>query len=336
MTGRLTILLLFGTLLSGAVAYGGDAVTASSLPEGLGLAAKYRGDVGLAKDPAVLFAEDFEEGSLEAIGKRWDNVSNEGGRPLTLSSDVPAASAGKQSIEMTATLGQDYGGHLYTRFPGVDQAYLRFYVKFMDPPEYLHHFVMMGGYNPPTAWPQGKAGLRPEGDDRAHFGIEPAGGHGDYPPPGAWNFYTYWQDMRISADGKYWGNGLHPVEAQLVPAGRWQCVEVMMKMNSAPEAYDGELALWLDGKLVAHFVKGAPRGPWSGMGFHLLKQGGEPFEGFRWRKTNDLKINFLWLEHYVTENVARYNDLAAQKPINRVWFDEVVVSKEYIGPIKGR
>jgi hypothetical protein len=336
MIARTPMLLVLGLLLTCTLACGGDPVRPSALPEGFGLSAKYPGDKGLAKDPAVLFAEDFEEGSLEAVTKRWDNVSNQDGKPLALSTDVPAASSGKHSLEVTATLGQDTGGHLYTRFPGVDKAYLRFYVKFMDPPEYLHHFVTMGGYNPPTPWPQGGAGVRPEGNERAHFGIEPTGGNGKYPAPGAWNFYTYWQDMKISADGKYWGNGLDPIEPQLAPAGRWQCVEVMMKMNSAPEAYDGELALWLDGKLVAHFVKGAPRGPWSGMGFHLLKEGGEPFEGFRWRNTNDLKINFLWLMHYVTENVARYNRLTAQKPVNRVWFDDVVVSREYIGPIKGR
>ena len=39
-----------------------------------------------------------------------------------------------------------------------------------------------------------------------------------------------------------------------------------------------ELALWLDGKLIMHVAKGTSRGPWSGMGFDVLKRGGEPFE----------------------------------------------------------
>ena len=38
------------------------------LPEGAGLSAKYPGDVGIVKDPAVLFTDDFESGDL----KRWD------------------------------------------------------------------------------------------------------------------------------------------------------------------------------------------------------------------------------------------------------------------------
>src|SRR5207247_1093387 len=110
--------------------------------------------------------------------------------------------------------------------------------------------------------------------------------------PGAWGFYTYWHEMKGSADGKFWGNGLHPAKPAVAPRDRWQCVEVMMKCNSTPEKSDGELALWLDGKSIAHLYKSAIRTPWTGMGFSLADEGGEPFEGFHWRTTNDLKINF--------------------------------------------
>jgi hypothetical protein len=165
-------------------------------------------------------------------------------------------------------------------------------------------------------------------------GIEPTGSNGRYQAPGVWNFYTYWQEMKVSAGGRYWGNGLQPPQPAVVPRDRWQCVEVMMKANSAPNAADGELALWLDGKPVMHIAKGVRRGPWTGMGFKLAESGGEPFEGFRWRSSNDLKINFFWLLHYVTENAARQNRVAAPSRPNRVWFDDIVVSTEYVGPIK--
>jgi len=36
----------------------------------------------------------------------------------------------------------------------------------------------------------------------------------------------------------------------------------------------------------------------------------------------------------VTENAARQNRVAQPNPINRVWFDDVVVSTEYVGPIQ--
>ena len=300
-----------------------------------GIAAKYPGDAGIERDPRVLFAENFESGNIEEIGKRWGEISNKDGKVIAFSSDVPPAGAGKRSLQMTATLGENTGGHLYTRLPReVDKAYARFYVKFAADAAYIHHFVTLGGYNPPTAWPQGGAGERPRGDDRFTVGIEPYGNYGRYAAPGAWNFYTYWHEMKGSADGKYWGNSLTPAQPTLVPRDRWQCVEVMLQCNSAPDKSDGELALWLDGKPVIHIGPGARRSRWTGMGFSLVEQGGEPFEGFRWRTNDQLKINFLWLLHYVTELAGRQNRVARPNPINRVWFDDIVVGTEYVGPIQ--
>src|SRR5262249_37029025 len=158
-------------------------------------------------------------------------------------------SRGKRSLLLTATLGENTGGHLYHRLDrGVETLFARFYVRFAPDAAYIHHFVHMGGYNPPTPYPQGGARERPRGADRITVGIEPYGDYGRYPAPGAWNFYTYWHEMKISADGRYWGNGISPETPLLVPRSRWQCVEVMVKLNSAPERADGELALWLDGR----------------------------------------------------------------------------------------
>ena len=305
-----------------------------ALPEGPGLAAKYPGDRGIEKDPDVILAEDFESGEIADLSKKWSEVSNKDGKVLAFAEDTPPGSPGKRVLQVTATLGQDTGGHLFANLPRhVDTAFARFYVKFPKKTEYIHHFVWLGGLNPATRWPNPKAGVRPLGDDRVSVGIEPWGNRGRDEPPGVWTFYTYWHEMKISADGRHWGNGLHPVEDQVVPRDRWQCVEVMVKLNTKPDLADGRLALWLDGVLVADFEKGAHRGPWTGLGFHLLKSGGEPFEGFRWRTSDDLKITYFWLEHYVTENAARQNGVAKPDPVNRVWFDHVVVSTKYVGPM---
>jgi hypothetical protein len=314
------------------VVCGQTHASSAGLPEGFGLAANHPAGAGIARDPRVLWAEDFETGSVADIGKRWDEVSNKNGRVFALSSDVPSG-GGKRSLQMTATLGENTGGHLYKLLPrSVDTAFARFYVKFAADAGYIHHFVWLGGHQPPTRWPNPRAGTRPRGDERVSIGIEPHGAYGRYPPPGAWTFYNYWHEMKISADGKYWGNALRPTAPALAPRDRWQCVEIMLKLNSAPDAPDGELALWLDGKLTAHFVKGAPRGPWTGMGFTLLDRGGDAFEGFRWRTDGALKINYFWLEHYVTESAARQNKVTNPNPVNRVWFDDVVVSTAYVGP----
>jgi len=64
-----------------------------------------------------------------------------------------------------------------------------------------------------------------------------------------------------------------------------------------------------------------------------MDDGGEPFEGFRWRNSNDLKLNFFWLLHYVTENAARQNRVDNPEKENTVWFDDIVVATEYIGLI---
>ncbi len=322
-------------LLVVSVAVGQITPRARRLPEGFGLAAKYPGDRGIGRDPHVLFAEDFETGSLTDLGRRWSDVSNKDGKVLAFSADVPAGSAGKRSLQMTATLGENTGGHLYKQLPhGGDTLFARFYVKFVPDADYIHHFVHLGGYSPPTSYPQGGAGERPRGDDRVTVGIEPHGDYGRYAPPGAWSCYCYWHEMKISADGRYWGNDIRPEPPPLAPRNRWQCVEVMLKLNSAPEKPDGELALWLDGKPVMHVLQGTRRGPWSGMGFDVLTRGGEPFEGFRWRTARDLKLNFFWLLHYVTENAARQNHVARPHRINPVWFDDIVVGTTYVGPIR--
>jgi hypothetical protein len=312
-----------------------------ALPQGYGLSARYTGDHGIADDPAVLFAEDFEAGDLDAVAKHWDEASNRGGRVLSLEPGGPDASPGKRCLKITATLADNTGGHLYTRLRrGVDRAFARFYVRFpeSDGKGYIHHFVHFGGYRPSTRWPQGGAGTRPAGNERFTVGIEPYGQGGRFPAPGAWNFYAYWCEMKISADRRYWGNGLNPVQPQLVPRDRWQCVEVMIQCNTfspAGEARrDGELALWLDGKLAAHIYPGAPRSRWTGMGFSLLDRGGEPFEGFKWRTSPDLNVNFFWLLHYVTDNALRRAGVKELPKTVSVMFDHVVVATQYVGPIK--
>jgi hypothetical protein len=322
---------------SRAAAIAASPQTASTTPASRGVAFEYPGDAGIGRDPRVLFAEDFETGTLADLARRWGEMSNRDGKVIAFSDDVPPGSRGRRSLCLTATLGENTGGHLYTRLPrAVDQVFARFYVKFPPDAEYIHHFVTLGGYHPATAWPQGGAGERPRGDDRVTVGIEPFGDYGRAPAPGLWNFYAYWHEMKVSADGKYWGQSLRPARPALVPRGRWHCVEVMLKLNAPPEARNGELALWLDGEPVAHFAQGVRRTRWTGMGFSLTEEGGEPFEGFRWRTDSALQINFFWLLHYVTEGAIRRNNVRAPKPTNAVWFDDIVVSTAYVGPIRTR
>jgi len=321
-----------------SVVVGGEQAV---LPQGdAGLAAKHPGDVGIERDPDVVFAENFEVASIGALKARWNQVNE---KITSLSDDVPPASRGKRSILFTHIGGQGEGGHLYKVFkPGFDQLFLRFYVKFDKDCGQIHHFVHLGGYNPPTPWPQGGAGIRPKGHERFTTGIEPYGN------AWRWDFYSYWMEMRGSPPrGQCWGNSFLGDAKPPVERGKWQCVEAMMKLNDVGES-NGEQALWVDGKLAGHLGRGFPKGKWvfdrflPGQGGDCIRwndakgdrerfrvaEGGEPFEGFRWRSTEALKLNFLWLLVYITKTPQGHE--------SKVWFDDIVLARRYIGPIGRR
>jgi len=70
----------------------------------------------------------------------------------------------------------------------------------------------------------------------------------------------------------------------------------MIQANTAPDKADGKQAMWID------------------------------------RSDLDLKVNCLWLEHYGYDEgdpTKRY-----WKDRQSVWFDDVVVARRYIGPMK--
>ena len=268
-----------------------------------GLAAQYPGDEGLEKDPRVLFLEDFETGDLREIGARWGEISR--AENMDLSSDLAAGSPGLKSLHIAKN------GHLYTHTKGVDTMFARFYVKFHPKTGYIHHFVHLNADGAPTPWPKGTAGLKPDGDKGFTTGIEPWGQWGKAPAPGVWHFYSYWHEMKGSGGGKYWGNFFDAPQAEPIQPGRWYCVEAMLKANSTPEAADGEQAFWVDG----------------------VKAG--EFKGIRWRTSGALKVNTFWLLYYITDQAARHNNDTATDRVYEVWFDDIVLATEYIGPVQG-
>tara|TARA_B100001013_G_scaffold330381_1_gene245290 strand:- start:75 stop:398 length:324 start_codon:yes stop_codon:yes gene_type:complete len=77
----------------------------SLLPEDRdGTASAYPGDQGIEKDPSVIFIERFDSGSLDAIGKRWENVKNK--KIMAISKDVPDGSADGTSLMLHHVGGQ--------------------------------------------------------------------------------------------------------------------------------------------------------------------------------------------------------------------------------------
>ena len=238
--------------------------------------------------------------------------------------------------------GQGTGGQLYRRLPpGYEKLFARFYVKFDPDCNPIHHFgTTLGGHYPSTQWPMVSAGNRPAGDKTFWTGIEPFGNSW------VWDYYTYWCEMRGSPPkGQTWGNTFVRDPKLKVERGKWISVELMMKMNDIGDT-NGEMALWIDGKPISHLGKGFPKGKWvfdkfvpgeGGEGIRWndakgdresfdVPHGGQPFEGFRWRTNRELSINYVWLYLYITQ--------APAGKISRVWFDDIVVATEYIGPVK--
>ncbi len=64
------------------------------------------------------------------------------------------------------------------------------------------------------------------------------------------------------------------------------------------------------------------------------RQAGEPFEGFDFRTSEDLKLNFVWLLHYVTQTSQQLNRVAEPARPGVVRFDQIVAATRYIGPIQ--
>lgn len=271
-----------------------------ALPEGLGLAAKVKADAGLEKNAAVIFADDFESGKL---GEKWDETGNPGDKVLSFAK-TDAPELGQRCVRVEAHLSQDTGGGFTKWFEPADTVFIRFYTKFDPQCDYVHHFVTLRankGQRGGEKWSGfGGAGLKPDGTERFSTAVEPWGNWGKSPPPGRWNFYSYWHEMKKSPDGKYWGNSFQPQEEPAILKDRWICVEFMLKHNS-PQQPDGEQAFWIDGKLLGHW------------------------KGINWRKSANLKANALTLESYIT-------DRWTKNAMNVVYFDNVVIARSYIGP----
>jgi hypothetical protein len=126
--------------------------------------------------------------------------------------------------------------------------------------------------------------------------------------------------MRKASDGQYWGNTLLNNPSVTVPANQWVCVEHMVKLND-PAVSNGEHAIWLNGTKVSDVGPGFPSGRWSGGNF-TQDPNGTPFEGIRWRKTANLKLNWIWLQDYAPSNTSGSGSMK---------FANLVVATNYIG-----
>jgi len=340
----LSLLLILGLLCAIACAQekgtDRDAAPGAAESDGAradlaGIAARYPGDVGIADDPAVIYASGFEDGIAAPLKRARKGVE--------VISDPDVARSGTSCAQVTATRGEDTGGDLKIQWAeGVEQCFVRVYVKFEAETAMPHHFVNLGGHTPTYEYRWGgAAGLRPPGGENGAFGttLEPPKlGK----PNGGWHFYTYWHEMHSwqtpggAPDGRpnaFYGNNFRPDDQRpFVGRDRWICLEYMIKLNTVGK-HDGEQAFWIDGEKVGHWGPGFPIGSWMRDTFHtsgVWNKDPRPFEGFSWRTDASLQVNKASLQWYLSDRT--WKEMTVDK--NIVWFDNLVIATQYVGPLQ--
>jgi hypothetical protein len=148
---------------------GGTGAGAGTAGGGVLLSGSYPCDQGIETDPAFVFGENFEEGSVSAVTARYSSPSGEPG--MALSADVPGASCGSAAMGFTADPAAA-DSSLYNQLAGYEELYARYYVKYQAGVNWHHTGFGFEGYDPPSPWPLGLAGLKPEGDDDLSVRLE--------------------------------------------------------------------------------------------------------------------------------------------------------------------
>jgi hypothetical protein len=306
-------------------------VTRPPAPSGGGtLSERYLCDQGIASDPAVVWAENFEEGSVSAVTARYEDHKNEPG--MALVADRPSRSCGAASMRFTAG-GSVAATDLYTRLPGHDELYVRWYVKYQAGVPWHHTGVWFGGYNPPSPWPNPQAGTKPGGNDRVSFSIEPVWGIGA--PNPVLDFYNYWMMMHTcsSCGGAYWGNALISRTTFAAADNTWACIEVHAKLNTDMASGTGaELDVWKNDTLIQRFPESGGSGYW--VQDHYCPVGADGSQcsytatapgplDIQFRSSTALQLNYFWPQNYITDVTA-----------GSVWFDDMVVATTRIGCLR--
>jgi hypothetical protein len=281
------------------------------LPQGLGLAARYPGDVGIASDPAVILADDFESyGSPNELSSKWNQVFNSAN--MRLSTEPGNVFSGSKALEFTIPQTNSEAGPAVARFlnPERDVLFWRAYGKYGDAFDVIGSAHSGMSISAHYCCP----GVPADGFNKFSVGYEPARFDTSVPAPGRLAVYIYHPLQRDLYGDHFLPTGLVSPNTSLpfdfgpdfvsrpdvVPVrGRWYAYELMVQANT-PGERDGRIAMWLDGNLIADFTN------------------------LRLRDTSSLKIDKFSLEMYVFRN----NLAVAQK-----WYDNAVAATSYIGPM---
>ena len=303
------------TVSSGGAA--GSSASSGDLPEGNnGIAAKYPGDVGIASDPNVIFADDFESYVQAAdIAKRWDNMYQN--QYVAITTTAANVYAGKQALEFTLPQETAELSDAVEKIvsPELDVLFLRYYSKFQPPYDVIgssHNGSSISAHY--EVGFQSTPGVPADGTNKFLANLENWRGDAATASPGDLNIYVYHPLQRSQ-----WGDHFFPTglvmpntsipfdfgpdfvsRPDIIPAlDQWYGYELMVKANT-PGQNDGRIAAWVDGKLV------------------------RDFPNLRLRDVAGLTIDRFALCFHIGSN---------PNGQSKKWYDNVVAAKSYIGPI---
>jgi hypothetical protein len=288
------------------------------LPEGdTGLASRHKGDSGIASDPAVIFADDFESYAAPAdLWKKWDNMYQDG--HVLLSKTAGNLYRGAQALQLDVPKQSDEMSNAVAKRLQKEQdvLFLRYYSKFdtgFDVVGSSHNGATISAHYFINNW-QATPGIKADGTNKFLVAYEHWRGDTSTANPGVINTYVYHPLQRDNYGDHFFPTGLVMPNTSIpfdfgpsfvkrpdvVPQlGKWYAYEFMVKANT-PGKKDGRIACWLDGKLVADFPN------------------------LRLRDVATLTIDEFDLSLHVKSNT-----IAPAKK----WVDNVVVATSYIGPL---
>lgn len=319
MSGHLPACVVLLVLFALGCAGGAEAPLAP-LPEGnAGLAARYPGDAGIEKDPAVIFHANFEDCRTPAdLRHTWNSVVHDGNMRIT--EDAANVHSGSRALEIVMPqqrepLAVGVDGTL-AKDREQDVLFLRWYAKLEKGFDVPKNSIHNGGSISAGYWRGESAGPGKRADGRnkflANYEAE-ISSLSDAPSPGPLDIYVYHPEQRDIWGDHWYPSGIVVPNTSLrydfgphfvprpdfVPElGRWYCYEFMVKANT-PGRRDGRIACWVDGKLIMDFPN------------------------LRLRDIDTLKIDRFGVGLYIADNSRREN---------KKWYDDVVAATSYIGP----
>ena len=294
--------------------YGGDTMVAgifrcsqgevviSADPIG-GIAAGYTDDIGISGHPEVIFATGFESALWQ------DEWSYAGGTIDIVDEDGALQFSPLQGKALRAEIPQGENSSMSVIYKFADkigeepeEIYFRYYLRFADD----WNQTVFGGKLPGISGTYGAAGWggrKPDGTDgwsaRGTYFLSISG---DNPLSGTHPIgtYCYYADQ----PGTYGDTWAWNKEYKgFLSKNRWHCIEQYVRMNT-PGDHDGIIRAWVDGRPA--FDK----------------------EDIMFRTVDSLKIEQVWMNVY-------HGGTAVSPYDQHLYVDNVVISRQYIGPMNG-